>query len=70
LIGTWRLESCVVLDNGKVVLRPFGDAPVGLLTYTHEGTMSAAIMRAGRPRFRANDILRATAEEKAAAVDG
>ncbi len=70
LIGTWRLTSCVVLDGDRVVVQPFGDAPVGLLVYTREGTMTAAIMRSGRVRCNANDILGATTEEKLAALDG
>lgn len=42
-----------VLDNGSLVVvdRAYGAAPVGVLTYTTEGYMSANIM-ATEPEFR------------------
>jgi Lipocalin-like domain len=70
LVGVWRLESCDVSDGSEVVLRPFGDAPVGFLVYTNEGTMTAAIMRGGRKHCAANDILMATDAEKVSLVEG
>lgn len=70
LLGGWRLEVCDVLEDGRVILRPFGETPVGLLTYTADGTMAVAIMRSGRAPFNVNDILAASEAEKASSVDG
>jgi hypothetical protein len=69
LVGSWRLLACELRGDGAPLL-PFGDAPVGYLTYTPSGHMQAAIMAAGRPCFAAPDILRGSVEERARAVEG
>ena len=70
LVGTWRLESCEVLDDGVSVQRPFGSMPSGILAYTVEGFMLAAIMHGDRVHPETADPFAATAAEKAALVDG
>ena len=70
LVGTWRLETCEVIDDESGLQRPFGTKPGGILVYTEAGIMLAAIMRSDRPRLEAADLFRATVSEKAAVVDG
>ena len=47
LIGVWKLFSLEVLVEGSVRY-PYGDHPLGRLTYDRAGRMSAQIMQAGR----------------------
>jgi len=67
LIGSWRLLDVEHIDDDGEVGRPFGESPQGLLIYTPEGTMSATVMRRGRPNFAAADILAASDAERIAA---
>src|SRR5262245_6529203 len=47
-IGVWKLVSCErKLTDGKVGY-PYGEKPVGRLTYDRAGRMSAQLMRPGR----------------------
>jgi hypothetical protein len=50
IIGTWKLVSMTYQDQatGKEV-DLWGDKPIGFLTYTAEGRMSAVIAAADRP---------------------
>ncbi len=57
LVGDWRLESWVAEgDDGSVGL-PMGEAPMGILVYTAEGTMITTIAPAGRPAIESVDPL-------------
>lgn len=47
LIGVWKLFSMEELVDGNVVY-PYGEHPVGRLTYDEAGRMSAQIMQPGR----------------------
>jgi hypothetical protein len=47
LIGVWKLLIFEVLVDGNVVY-PYGEHPVGRLTYDVAGRMSAQIMQPGR----------------------
>jgi hypothetical protein len=47
LIGTWKLCSVEMLVDGNVA-HPYGEHPVGRLTYDEAGRMSAQIMQPGR----------------------
>lgn len=47
LIGAWKLVSFEVSVDGSV-LRPYGEHPIGRLTYDEAGRMSAHVMRPGR----------------------
>jgi hypothetical protein len=47
-IGVWRLVSCErKFTDGKVDY-PYGEQPVGRITYDNAGRMSAQLMRSGR----------------------
>lgn len=67
LVGTFRLVSVEHTDEQGVVGRPFGDAPIGYMTYTPDGYMFVIMMEADRPDFPGGDILGGTVEERAAA---
>jgi hypothetical protein len=54
LPGAWLLISWQIFDEkGPAFSEPFGPHPKGLLQYTAEGWMSAAIGRADRPALPA-----------------
>ena len=69
LVGSWDLVS---LENRGVdgsVHRPFGEHPVGRITYTADGLMSAQIMHEQRTPFKVAELYSGTAAEKVAAYD-
>lgn len=47
LIGVWKLHSIEVTVDGKTVF-PYGENPIGRLTYDTAGRMSAQVMKVGR----------------------
>jgi hypothetical protein len=48
-IGVWKLVSCEYKDKITGAVRyPYGDPPVGRITYDAEGRMSAQLMNPGR----------------------
>ena len=47
LIGAWKLLSLEVSVDGDV-LHPYGEHPIGRLTYDEAGRMSAHVMKPGR----------------------
>lgn len=49
---------------------PFGEHPVGVLTYDSKGRMSAQLMRRNRPAFRSADLFRGTPDEIKTAFEG
>src|SRR6267142_7062578 len=68
LVGAWALSTFVERDiETGVENHPFGKRPLGLILYTPDGYVSAQLQRPERPAFADGDILRATAEEYAAA---
>jgi len=68
LVGAWRLVSWTIEypATGRVT-QPFGPAPEGLLLYTPDGHMSAALQQPGRPRLSRADPHAVSDAEKAAA---
>ena len=49
LTGTWSLESwSLVYEDGRPSEYPLGRDAVGRIMYTHDGHISAQVMRAGR----------------------
>ncbi len=70
LVGLWRLTSCESSDSGRVVLRPFGEHPVGQIRYDAHGDMSTVLMKPGRPLFASGDRRGATDAELRAAFEG
>jgi hypothetical protein len=67
LVGTWRLESWYRIDGDQRVPR-FGPGATGLLTYTADGYMFAALQDGGRKPFAGPDPYGGTAEECKAAM--
>jgi Lipocalin-like domain len=52
IVGTWRLVSYTAQDDrGGPVRYPLGPDAVGLIMYTHDGYMSAQLMRRDRPDY-------------------
>lgn len=68
-IGTWRLVEWMATVDGSPQ-RPFGGKPTGILIYTRDGWMSAALMRADRPDLPASTLGSATARDRARAATG
>jgi hypothetical protein len=71
LVGAWRLVSWTIEypANGRVT-QPFGAVPEGLLVYSADGHMSAAMQRPGRARLSRADPNAVGDAEKAAAFAG
>ncbi len=70
LIGSWDLVSLENRSEDGSVNRPFGEHPVGRLTYTADGLMSAQIMHGERATFKTAELYAGTPQEKVAAYDG
>lgn len=49
LVGVWRLVSSTRRYSDGRVEYPYGEEPVGRITYDNAGRMSAQLMRPGRP---------------------
>ncbi len=47
-IGVWRLISCELKTKSGSVTYPYGENPIGRITYDKAGRMSAQLMRPGR----------------------
>lgn len=71
LVGAWRLVSWTIEypASGRLT-QPFGAVPEGLLVYSADGHMSAAIQRPGRARLSRADPNAVSDAEKAAAFAG
>ena len=69
LVGTWSLVEWTATVDDRVQ-RPFGGDVAGLLTYTDDGRMWAALMRKDREHVAASSFAAALAAERAAASAG
>jgi len=67
LVGTWKLVSATDTTDKGITKDAFGKDPVGFLTYTPDGRMSAAIAFGGRKPLSVSDYVAAPAEERAEA---
>jgi hypothetical protein len=65
-VGSWKLVSALSTDAEGVVTRPYGDNPVGFLTYTSDGRVWAICNQGGRKRL-SGDWVSAPAAERAEA---
>lgn len=65
--GAWELVSYEQRLASGELLRPFGDAPSGLILYHVNGVMSAQISAGDRARAVRNDFFSTSADEAAAA---
>jgi hypothetical protein len=67
LVGLWRLEEAVVVDDSDHTIVPaFGENPAGYIAYMPDGMMITVIADTGQPRL-SGDRLGAPIEERAAA---
>ena len=69
LVGAWQLVRWYTTYEDGSVTEPLGPGAEGLLVYTADGWMSAAIMAAGRPRLSRGNPRAAPIAERAAAFD-
>lgn len=68
LVGTWKLVSASSTDSsGQQLKPPYGADPVGFLTYTEEGRVSALISYGGRKPLSVGAKPPASLEEQAEA---
>jgi len=68
LLGTWHLERwSITYADGRPPTFPFGEDVQGLLVYTHDGTMSGIIARAGRRPMSSESAKTAPPAEQLAA---
>ena len=74
VLGVWKLISCQRKSQDGRIDYPYGEKPVGRITYDKAGRMSAILMRPGRRSTVApgNSLIagNASAEEIREAVDG
>ena len=70
LVGLWRLVSCESRDTVRVILRPFGEHPIGQILYDERGNMATVLMKRDRPLFASKDRRRGTDAEVRAAFEG
>ncbi|MCL1692844.1 MAG: lipocalin-like domain-containing protein, partial [Actinomycetia bacterium] len=70
LIGTWRLVEWTFTVNDSRPTHPWGGDPVGLLTYSEDGRMSASLMSVGRPPAPTRTLSAAPVDIRAAAAAG
>ena len=63
LVGTWKLVSASSATSAGELSQPYGPSPVGFLTYTHDGRVTALISYGGRKPLSVG----AQAEEQAEA---
>jgi hypothetical protein len=70
LIGTWRMAAYTAERDDGDAIYPLGQDLQGYIMYAADGHMSVNLMKPGRPKFSSGDIMRSTAEERAAAAEG
>ena len=70
LIGSWDLVTLENRAADGTVHKPFGEHPVGRITYTSDGFMSAQIMHETRTAFATAELYGGSSTEKATAYDG
>ncbi len=69
LVGSWRLVDWTV-SVGERTRRPWGGKATGLLTYTDDGRMWAALMATDRPVMPTRTLSAAPPSLRAAAASG
>ncbi|HEV2124104.1 MAG TPA: lipocalin-like domain-containing protein [Chloroflexota bacterium] len=68
VVGTWRLRQWETHTADGQVSYPLGSDALGYLTYTADGYLFVAMMRADRPRYTTSDLLGGTPTDKAEAA--
>jgi hypothetical protein len=67
LVGTWKLESATITTDKGEVRNSWGAHPVGFLTYTEDGRMSAILTLDDRKPLSVSDFISAPTKERAEA---
>jgi hypothetical protein len=67
-IGTWHMLSWIIRDGAGRVSQPLGPDAKGLLTYTADGYMFAALATPDRQRHAVDDPMGGTPEEARASM--
>jgi Lipocalin-like domain len=67
LVGTWKLESATITTDKGDVRNSWGSHPVGFLTYTDDGRMSAILATDDRKPLSVSDFISAPANARAEA---
>jgi hypothetical protein len=67
LVGTWKLVSAKITTDTGEIRNSWGDSPVGFITYTADGRMSAILTVGGRKPLTISDFISAPALERAEA---
>ena len=67
LVGTWKLQSATITTDKGEVRNSWGTHPVGFLTYTEDGRMSAILTLDDRKPLSVSDFISAPANERAEA---
>lgn len=70
LAGVWSLVSVENIDREGGKTFPYGERPEGMLVFASNGDYAIQILKAARPKVKANDKNKATPEENAALVQG
>jgi hypothetical protein len=68
-VGTWKLASFETRGEDGEVTYPFGKDALGYIMYSPDGYMSVTLLPKNRRRFKTQDILGGTIEEKVAAAE-
>lgn len=70
LLGAWHLVRWEIsYSDSRTPTLPFGADANGLISYTHDGVMSACIARAARPRLSSDSVRSAPVAERLAAFE-
>jgi len=70
LQGAWQLLRWdITYGDGRPASLPFGADATGLILYSHDGTMSACIARAGRKPLSSDSVRSAPQDERLAAFE-
>jgi len=68
--GEWKLVSCERKASDGTLTYPYGDKPVGRITYEKAGRMSVQIMRPGRSQAAGRTLREASVDVLREVVDG
>jgi hypothetical protein len=67
VVDTWKVLSVTTTDDTGVVQNPFGENPLGFITYTADGRMSVIINASDRKPLSGDDRAAAPVAERAEA---
>ncbi|GAA4279825.1 lipocalin-like domain-containing protein [Gaetbulibacter aestuarii] len=62
-IGSWKLLEWSITGTDGTVSKPFGDHPIGRISYEANGQMAVQIMKENRTSFASEDFLKARTDE-------